>query len=153
MDDTKQHAKPDSQKNPSTEPNQATGTAEHADPAQTTRRDFLGISALAIAAASLDSNAKRDPSSDFNYSGFVSTNPELRAGSEISVWVTAGEKRFAAGPDVKWAAAAGQAGGEQVQLDPSKKFQEILGFGGAFTDADCYTFNQLAPEARETAAA
>ena len=29
------------------------------------------------------------------------------------------------------------------------KFQEILGFGGAFTDATCYTFDQLEPAARE----
>jgi glucosylceramidase len=150
MDGTKQHATPGLQKNSSTEENQAIETAKHADPAQTTRRDFLGISALGIAAAaSLDSKAKRDPSSDFNYSGFVSTNPEPRAGTEISVWVTAGDERFAPGPGVKWAAAAGQAGGEQVKLDPSKQFQEILGFGGAFTDATCYTLNGLAPDARE----
>ena len=35
-------------------------------------------------------------------------------------------------------------------LDPSKKFQEMLGFGAAFTDAACYTFNRLSPDARET---
>ena len=29
------------------------------------------------------------------------------------------------------------------------KYQEILGFGGAFTDAACYTFNRLSPSARE----
>ena len=28
-------------------------------------------------------------------------------------------------------------------LDPGKKFQEMLGFGAAFTDAACYTFNRL----------
>ena len=34
-------------------------------------------------------------------------------------------------------------------LNPATKYQEILGFGGAFTDATCYTFNQLAAPARE----
>jgi glucosylceramidase len=29
------------------------------------------------------------------------------------------------------------------------KFQELLGFGGAFTDATCYTFNRLSPPERE----
>jgi glucosylceramidase len=34
-------------------------------------------------------------------------------------------------------------------LNPKTKFQQILGFGGAFTDATCYTFNRLAAPARE----
>jgi hypothetical protein len=30
-------------------------------------------------------------------------------------------------------------GGENViELDPGKKYQEMLGFGAAFTDAACY---------------
>jgi glucosylceramidase len=33
-------------------------------------------------------------------------------------------------------------------LNPSKKFQAILGFGAAFTDAACYMFNQLAAPVR-----
>jgi glucosylceramidase len=34
-------------------------------------------------------------------------------------------------------------------LDPNTKFQEMLGFGAAFTDASCYTFNQLPAAARD----
>jgi glucosylceramidase len=37
-----------------------------------------------------------------------------------------------------------------VTLDPSKQFQDVLGFGAAFTDAACYTFNRLDPGARES---
>ena len=33
--------------------------------------------------------------------------------------------------------------GEIITLNPEQKFQEILGFGAAFTDASCYMFNQL----------
>ena len=40
-------------------------------------------------------------------------------------------------------------GAVQIVLNPTLKFQEILGFGGAFTDAACYTFNRLTPSARE----
>jgi glucosylceramidase len=36
-----------------------------------------------------------------------------------------------------------------VTLDPAKRFQDVLGFGAAFTDAACYTFNRLEPAARE----
>ncbi len=31
-----------------------------------------------------------------------------------------------------------------VHLDPGARYQEILGFGGAFTDASCYLLNQMA---------
>jgi len=37
-----------------------------------------------------------------------------------------------------------------VTLDPAKRFQDVLGFGAAFTDAACYTFNRLEPAARES---
>ncbi len=36
-----------------------------------------------------------------------------------------------------------------IKLDPDKKYQEILGFGGAFTDASCYLINTLDKDARE----
>jgi glucosylceramidase len=36
-----------------------------------------------------------------------------------------------------------------VHLDPEKRYQEMLGFGGAFTDASCYLMNQMAPDARK----
>ncbi len=35
-----------------------------------------------------------------------------------------------------------------IHLDPRDKYQEILGFGGAFTDAACYMINQLDEAAR-----
>ena len=36
-----------------------------------------------------------------------------------------------------------------VTLYPEKKYQEVLGFGGAFTDAACYMIDQLETEAKE----
>ena len=35
-----------------------------------------------------------------------------------------------------------------IHLDPATRYQEILGFGGAFTDASCYLMNQMTPDAR-----
>jgi glucosylceramidase len=67
----------------------------------------------------------------------------------MSVWITAGEQRFSSAPAIPWQPASGTSSGSQLRLDPSAKFQQILGFGGAFTDAACYTFNRLQPAERE----
>ena len=76
-------------------------------------------------------------------------NKTPNVGGEISTWVTSAEERFAAAPQVLWGPAPETPAANQIRLDPSKKFQEVLGFAGAFTDAACYMFNQLAPAARE----
>jgi glucosylceramidase len=68
---------------------------------------------------------------------------------EISIWVTSGDQRFAVAPRATWRPVAGTPTNDQLRLNPGTKFQQILGFGGAFTDATCYMFNQLAPSARE----
>jgi glucosylceramidase len=111
---------------------------------QTSRRDFLGISALGLAAATVPQAAIRQAAVRRG-----AGNAPGNIGAEISVRVTSGEERFAAAPTAVWGPARATPEAEQIRLDPSKKFQEILGFGGAFTDAACYTFNQLAPQARE----
>ena len=45
-----------------------------------------------------------------------------------------------------------ETGGEisplAINLDPATQYQEILGFGGAFTDASCYLMNQMTADAR-----
>jgi glucosylceramidase len=48
---------------------------------------------------------------------------------------------------LRWSGAGGSQA-NTIQLDPGEKFQEILGFGAAFTDAACYMFNQLSESAR-----
>jgi glucosylceramidase len=111
---------------------------------QTSRRTFLGLSALGLAGAVTHGEfvqpvgALSEPENDTS-----------NVSSEISVRVTSGDERFAAAPRATWRRAPGTAGNDQLRLNPSIKFQQILGFGGAFTDAACYTFNQLAPAARE----
>jgi glucosylceramidase len=110
-----------------------------------TRRDFLGISALGLIAAIAPKERAPAPSK--------APGPESAApssGSEISVWVTSGDERFAAAPHATWGPTpSASAATDQILLNPTTKFQEILGFGGAFTDATCYTFNQLSAPARE----
>jgi len=111
---------------------------------RSSRRDFLGVSALGLGAALAPNGALAQAASS---AGPASDAPKV--GAEISVWETCGEERFAAAPRAVWGPAPETPGADQVRLDPSKKFQEILGFGGAFTDAACYMLNQLAPAARE----
>jgi len=110
---------------------------------QTSRRDFLGISALGLASAV----APKDLLAPAGSAQAQPNSPQEGAG--ISIWVTSGDDRFAPAPDAAWGPAREVSGADQIQLDPSKKFQEILGFGGAFTDAACYMFNQLSATARE----
>jgi glucosylceramidase len=111
---------------------------------KTSRRDFLELSAFGLAAAVVPKEATVKPSPIG-----VATSDSPQTGAEISIWVTSGEERFAASPHTTWGPASEATGADQVQLDPSKKFQEILGFGGAMTDATCTVIHQLAPAARE----
>jgi glucosylceramidase len=67
---------------------------------------------------------------------------------EITVRVTSGKLRFASAPALTWR-RAGASDENVIAVDPSQKFQAMLGFGAAFTDAACYTFNQLLSPARE----
>lgn len=66
---------------------------------------------------------------------------------EIRAWRTAGQERFAEVAVEPWRHAGATAAGA-VQIDPSRQFQSILGFGGAFTEASCYLINRLEPTAR-----
>jgi glucosylceramidase len=106
------------------------------------RRDFLRVSGLAasalVAGGDLNSaGATENP---------AATNPN--ASGSISIWITDDSQKVAPGSPLKWGPASG-SDESAVVLDPEKKFQPILGFGAAFTDAACYTFNRLDPPARE----
>ncbi len=94
-----------------------------------TRRDFMRLTAAGMAAVAAVP-AKGAPE------------------GELGVRVTAGAKRFAEEQPLKWQPAAGPSAGA-ILLDPGSTYQEVLGFGAAFTDAACYTFNQLPAAARE----
>src|SRR5260370_20022563 len=111
---------------------------------RTSRRSFFGLSALGLAAAVAPG--------DLVQPAVAASEPENERSNihpDISVWVMSGDKRFAAAPKASWRRASPTPGTNQLRLNPGTKFQHILGFGGAFTDAACSTFNQLAPSARE----
>jgi glucosylceramidase len=100
-----------------------------------TRREFLKMSVCGVAAASSSELA-----------GALRVSASTQAG-EISVYVTGGERRYQREPSLVW--KAGNPSEQVIRLDPGKKYQEMLGFGAAFTDASCYTFSRLEPSSRE----
>jgi glucosylceramidase len=102
-----------------------------------TRRDALKLGAVGGALGQTALASKKPKASDTN-----------APHGSIDVRLTAGSKRFSQEPALRWVAASGGADGA-ILLDPSKTYQEILGFGAAFTDAACYMINQLDPAVRE----
>lgn len=107
------------------------------------RRDFLKVSGSGLLAVGATA-ALAELSPGLN---FVPNTTQ--AGGSISSWVTYGNQRCAPAATVKWSPASGPAGQDTVVLNPQSQFQEILGFGAAFTDSACYMFNQLSTGSRE----
>jgi glucosylceramidase len=104
-----------------------------------TRRDFLRLSGVGLVASmAFDALPARG-----------SRRSASSGTGEIAVRVTDEKRRFERIPALSWRqGSAKPAAAEVIALDPEKKFQEILGFGAAFTDASCYMFNQLSADAR-----
>jgi glucosylceramidase len=107
---------------------------------QHSRRDFLKLSSIGAAAL-----ATTGPSSVMSQSRNSAPSVE---GRNISAWVTDDERHVEKIAPIRWQPVAPQAAQNVITLNPEKRFQDILGFGAAFTDAACYTLNRLTPEAR-----
>lgn len=94
----------------------------------TTRREFLKLAATASAAAAGTARLRAEPES---------------VPGSVLAWQTTKEQKFAplaSPPEWKpWREAAPLG----IHLDPGTRYQEVLGFGGAFTDASCYLFNLM----------
>ncbi len=101
------------------------------------RRDFLKLAASAGASATIARAA------------------QLRADSEaapglVREWRTTQYQKFQAiESPPQWEAGSGTSP-IGIHLEPGERYQEVLGFGGAFTDASCYLFHQMAPERRHS---
>ena len=104
-----------------------------------TRRDFLRLSTAGLAVGAAFEALPA-------WGSLGSSNP---GAGEIAVRVTDEKRRFESAPSLGWRRDREKPTAEIITLNPEKKFQEILGFGAAFTDASCYMFNQLSAEARE----
>ncbi len=98
------------------------------------RREFLKIAATGVAGV-----AAGEMLADGNVQAAAPEAPQ----GEISVRVTDKDQRYASAPSLRWKSSAASVRGDVITLDPTKRYQPVLGFGAAFTDASCYVFNQL----------
>ena len=55
-----------------------------------------------------------------------------------TLYVTDAMAKYAERPGLQWTAAAARVGGATLEIDSTRQFQPILGFGAALTDASCY---------------
>jgi glucosylceramidase len=102
------------------------------------RREFLkraagGMASLAAMEMLLDAPAPSE----------VGLSPK----GEISVRVTDKTRKYTSAMPLEWKSSPA-ANGDAITIHADKRQQPVLGFGAAFTDATCYMFNQLAPNAR-----
>jgi glucosylceramidase len=68
----------------------------------------------------------------------------------VAIWVTTGDqsKLLSREPDVAFS-TRDVAGVPTIVVDDTTKYQEMVGFGAAITDAAAFNINRLAPERRE----
>ena len=77
---------------------------------------------------------------------------QTAGGTTAKVYVTAGEtKRHAAAPDVFFRSAGSTTmASDHVAVDAAQRFQPMLGFGSAYTDASCFLLSSMPPESRRS---
>jgi len=117
---------------------------------ETTRREFLKSSALAAGsmgahAAKLSSAGSLQAARPLGTLHGLDVPPPSKA----SLWITSGNDRMLAVPPVEWKPTSGEATTEAIRVLPQNTFQEILGFGGCFSDASCYQIMRLPSALRE----
>lgn len=66
----------------------------------------------------------------------------------VRVWVTSREQKFKEIGPLQWKASTASGSGD-IQIDPTERYQSVLGFGAAFTDASCYLFSRMDSQARK----
>ena len=105
------------------------------------RRSFLKTSALGLGALGASSLASAEMLASASAAPEANTKQPT---SEIAVWFTNAKQRFTAGSPISWQPASNTTSPDSIRLVAANKFQDILGFGGCFSDAACYVINQLA---------
>src|SRR3954468_13126488 len=69
--------------------------------------------------------------------------------SGIQAYVTDAKRRHASLPAISWNSAGGKGDTEEVVVDEGVRYQPLLGFGAAFTDASCFLFSTMPPQTRQ----
>jgi glucosylceramidase len=66
---------------------------------------------------------------------------------QVQAWITSGQDRLKKIDVSSWEPDSATTH-DTVVIDVSQRFQSILGFGGAFTDASCYLFSRMESQQR-----
>jgi glucosylceramidase len=96
---------------------------------KTDRRTFLKISALAASSAAAKSLYALEPGRAADATG-------------VRAWRTAGQQRFQPIQPPSWQTGV-PVSAFSIRIDPGQRYQRVLGFGAALTDASCYLLEQL----------
>ncbi|HEY1463728.1 MAG TPA: glycoside hydrolase family 30 protein [Terriglobales bacterium] len=96
-----------------------------------TRRNFLKTTAVATA----------------SFAALKGQHLWASPSSSVQGWTTSKNKKFQKIVPPLWRSTS--ANSAAIQIDPSQRYQKILGFGAAFTDASCYIFSQLNQQERQ----
>src|SRR5215471_18794227 len=114
------------------------------------RRAFIKASALGLGVLGAGVSALASDSTPVSVSPGISVQAGgPQPASDIAIWLTDKKQRFAAGRSISWQPASPTPSTDSVRLVEANKFQDILGFGGCFSDAACYVINQLKAPTRE----
>ena len=68
---------------------------------------------------------------------------------EFRPYVTDAKRRHSSLPAISWNSAGGKGDTEEVVVDEGVRYQPLLGFGAAFTDASCFLFSTMPPQTRQ----
>jgi glucosylceramidase len=107
---------------------------------KSTRREFLILSACGTAAAT---TAPAHAISAFKLASQPDSKP-----AHWEVWITDDYRRLEAGSPLPMNAVGQLIAQDVITVSPENRFQSILGFGGAFTDASCYLFSRVPDNSR-----
>jgi glucosylceramidase len=103
--------------------------------AQGSRRGFLKAASATAAALAVSK-------------GIPAWAGEATGASPVRVWATFRDKRYAQLDSLDFKPVT-QIAADAIALDPGATRQEILGFGGALTDATCFVLSQLSETERQ----
>lgn len=118
-------------------------------PVKSSRRGFIRNSAIGLGAAAAGASLSPFAAAGLPEPLGARESDTTAPLSEIAVRVTHGKERFASGQPIPWQPASTPPATDSIRLVVSNKFQDLLGFGGCFSDASCYLIDKLHPPARE----
>ena len=99
------------------------------------RRDFLKLAAL-VGGAVIANEANP-----------LYAEPQIDPGL-VRAWRTTAQEKFQPIQSPPQWETGEELSPLAIYLEPATTYQDILGFGGAFTDASCYLLHQMGPDAR-----